>query len=249
MKAYKYPYYYDIAFSYRDIKVEVDFLDAIIQKFSLIPVERILELASGNSPYLPELVRRNYSYTGLDLNQEMIDYAANSTNNLGGDIQFTTQDMNDFQLAYRVDLVYVLLGSFYAKSNKECLQHFDRVADSLNQGGLYMLDEVVYFNLFDDKPSQWTMEKDGVEINVTYKPEIVDPTMQTHNEYLLFDVNDKGERKSIESRVLHKFYFPQEFLSLVEQNGKFEFIGWFDDFNIKRPATATGRQIVVLRKK
>ena len=112
-----------------------------------------------------------------------------------------------------------------------------------------MLDEVVYFNLFDDKPSQWTMEKDGVEINVTYKPEIVDPTLQTHNEYLLFDVNDRGRRRRIESRVLHKFYFPQEFLSLVEQNGKFEFIGWFDDFNIKRPATATGRQIVVLRKK
>jgi hypothetical protein len=249
MNAYKYPQYYDLAFSYRDIKVEVDFLDAIIQKFSLIPVVKMLELASGNSPYLPELVRRNYSYTGLDLNQEMIDYAATSSTNLEGDIQFTAQDMNDFHLTYKVDLVYVLLGSFYAKSNKECLQHFDRVADSLNQGGLYMLDEVVFFNLFDDRPSQWTMEENGVEVKVTYKPEIVDPTLQTHNEYLLFDVNDRGRRRRIESRVLHKFYFPQEFLSLVEQNGKFEFIGWFDDFNIERPATATGRQIVVLRKK
>ena len=113
MNAYKYPQYYDLAFSYRD-----------------------------------------YSYTGLDLNQEMIDYAATSSTNLEGDIQFTAQDMNDFHLTYKVDLVYVLLGSFYAKSNKECLQHFDRVADSLNQGGLYILDEVVYFNLFDDRPSQ-----------------------------------------------------------------------------------------------
>ena len=74
MDLYKNPKYYEIAFNFRNIPKEVDFLESAIKKFSKIRVKKVFELASGNSPYLEEWNRREYQYYGLDLNPEMIDF-------------------------------------------------------------------------------------------------------------------------------------------------------------------------------
>ena len=52
MEVYDNPKYYEIAFSFRDIPSEADFLDKVIARYSKIPVNTFLELASGNSPHL-----------------------------------------------------------------------------------------------------------------------------------------------------------------------------------------------------
>ncbi|MCL6613731.1 MAG: hypothetical protein K6U03_03765 [Firmicutes bacterium] len=63
---YKNPRYYEIAFSYRDILHEVDVLEECMRRYSLIPVENVLELGCGNSPHMEELLKRGYQYTGIE---------------------------------------------------------------------------------------------------------------------------------------------------------------------------------------
>jgi hypothetical protein len=51
------------------------------------------------------------------------------------------------------------------------------------------------------------------------------------------------------SPVPTKIFFPQEFLCLVELNRRFDFVGWFNDFDFAPPLTSEGRHIAILRKR
>jgi SAM-dependent methyltransferase len=250
MEAYAYPEYYDIAFAVDDAAREVDFFVAAIGEFSRIPVHRVLEIACGTAPYLAEWHRRGYRYCGLDLSPAMLDAARAKADRLGIAADFVAADMRDFDAASTgpVDLAYVLLGSIYVGSNREFLGHLDRVAAALAPGGLYLLDSVVWFEIWSDYHRRWTRRRDGVRVRMTYRAEPVDPVAQTYNECIKLDVDDRGTVHKIVSRVPTKIFFPQEFLSLVELSHGFEFVGWFNDFDLAAPVTPNGRHTAILRR-
>jgi len=80
---YTNPKYYDLAFcSFRDTKHEVNVIEECIHRYSRIPVKRVLEIACGPSPNLKELVQRGYEYTGIDINQSMVNYIRKKYNPL-----------------------------------------------------------------------------------------------------------------------------------------------------------------------
>jgi hypothetical protein len=47
-------------------------------------------------------------------------------------------------------------------------------------------------------------------------------------EQMSLEVDDHGKRLKLESSENLKFIFPQEFKVLVELNGRFEFLGWWE---------------------
>ncbi len=90
---YDYPRYYEIAFSFRDIAREVDVFEECIARYSRIVVGRILEIASGNSPHMKEIVRRGYEYTGLDISEAMLDYSRKKAGDLNDKVLLINADM------------------------------------------------------------------------------------------------------------------------------------------------------------
>jgi SAM-dependent methyltransferase len=250
MEAYRYPEYYDIAFAVADVAHEVDFFMAAIHRFSGVPVSQVFEIACGTAPYLAEWHRRGYHYCGLDLSPPMLDHARAKAARLGIAADFVAADMRDFDAGKigAAELAYVLLGSIYLGSNREFLGHLDRVAEILPSGGLYLLDSVVWFRLFGGRRRGWTGRRDGVAVRMRYRAEIIDAVAQTYDECVTLDVDDHGTTHKIESRVPTKFFFPQEFLCLIEAS-RFEFVGWFNDFNLDAPVTPEGRHIAILRKR
>jgi SAM-dependent methyltransferase len=250
MEVYRYPEYYDIAFAVGDVAREVDFFAAAIGEFSRAPVHRVLEIACGTAPYLAEWHRRGYCYCGLDLSPAMLDAARAKAEGLGIAADFVAADMRDFDPARigPVDLAYVLLGSVYVGSNREFLAHLDRVAEALAPGGLYLLDSVVWFEIWSDYRRRWTRHRDGVRVRMTYRAEPIDPIAQTYNEVIALEVDDHGTVHQIVSQVPTKIFFPQEFLCLVELSRRFEFVGWFNDFDLAAPVTPKGRHTAILRR-
>ena len=249
MDAYRYPEYFDIAFAVEDAAREVDFFDSAIRRFSGVPVRRVLEIACGTAPYLEEWHRRGYRYCGLDLSPAMLDNARAKAARLGIAADFVAGDMRDFDPGKvgAAELAYVLLGSIYVGSNREFLEHLDHVADVLPPGGLYLLDSVVWFQLFGGRRRAWTRQRGGITVRMSYRAEIIDAIAQTYDECVTLDVDDHGVARRIEGRVPTKFFFPQEFLCLVEAS-RFEFVGWFNDFDLDAPVTPQGRHITILRK-
>ena len=251
VEAYSYPDYYDIAFGVADPGREVDFFEAAIRAHSRTPVRRVLEIACGTAPYLAEWHKRGYAYCGLDLSPAMLDAARAKAARLGIPADFVAADMRDFgpEPVGGVDLAYLLLGSLYVASNSEFLGHLDRVAAVLSPGGLYLLDSVIWFEVFSDYRRNWTRRRAGVTVRMSYRAELIDAIAQTYNEFVTLDVDDHGARRRIESRVPTKIFYPQEFLSLVEHSRSFEFVGWFNDFDLAAPVTSEGRHTTILRRR
>jgi SAM-dependent methyltransferase len=250
MEAYQHPRYYEIALAPADIGRELDFFEAAIRKFAKAKVHRVFELGAGTAPYLEEWHRRGYVYCGLDLSPAMIEFARNKARRKGINASFILGDMRDLDRGLGpFDLAYILLGSLYVRSNREFLDHLERVADLLGPGGLYLLDSFVWFRILHDYKRSWTRRRGGVSVHTRYRAEMLDPVAQTYNEVLIFTVDDHGKELIIEGRVPAKVFFPQEFLSLVELSGRFEFLGWYNDFSLTAKVRPEGRHHVILRKR
>jgi SAM-dependent methyltransferase len=250
MEAYRYPHYYEIALAPDDVGRELDFFEAAIRKFSKAKVRSVFELGAGTAPYLEEWHKRGYAYCGLDLSPAMIEFARDKA--LRKDIRasFILGDMRDLDRSLGpFDLAYVLLGSLYVRSNRELLDHLDSVAALLAPGSLYLLDSFVWFRILHDYRRSWIRRKGGVTVHTRYRAEIRDPVAQTYEECLTFTVDDRGKVMTIAGRVPAKIFFPQEFLCLVELSGRFEFLGWFNDFSLAAEVKPEGRHLVVLRRR
>src|SRR5207302_1073213 len=83
-----------------------------------------------------------------------------------------------------------------------------------------------------DYRRSWTRRRGGITVRMTYRAELIDPIAQTYHECVTLDVDDHGTVHKIEGRVPTKIFFPQEFLCLVESSRHFEFVGWFNDFEL-----------------
>ena len=88
---YQCPEYYEIAFSFRDIRREVNVLESAAKRYARVPVRHFLELGCGNSPHMEELARRGYSYTGIDL-KEMLEFSREKARKIGSSAEFVRAD-------------------------------------------------------------------------------------------------------------------------------------------------------------
>lgn len=250
MNAYDKPKYYEVAYSYRRIPTEVSTLIQMAQKYSAIEVNSFLEIGSGNSPHMLPLLQRGYQYVGIELNPFMVEYAKNKTKP-EHDVNIIEGDMRDFTLPEPVDFAFVMVSSLFLVNNQEYHGHFDSIARSLKPGGLYLLEYCVYF----EAPGgyvEWDIERDGIKINanLVHKMNWHD---QCLSECLTLNVDDNGTTSQCTEESRRRVVFPQEFRNFVDAREDFEFVGWWDGFNINNPididkAEHVIQPVVVIRR-
>jgi len=104
MSAYDNPLYYEIAFSYQEVKSQVDFFEEVIKKFFKRKAKRFLDLGCGPSFQLREIARRGYEAVGLDINPNMLQYLNKKAAKEGLKIETVHANMKDFKLEKKRDL-------------------------------------------------------------------------------------------------------------------------------------------------
>lgn len=250
---YDIPKYYEIAFSWRDIVAEVDLFEKCFHEYSKIEVKTVFELGCGNSPHMLELAKRGYNYSGLDLNEKMLDYSRKKAEQHKLITALFRGNMVDFSLENKIDFAFIMLGSLFATNTADLISHFGSVARCLNIGGLYLLDWCVQF----EPPwetrgsSSWDMERDGIKVktNVHWKP--INLARQTFEETITFDIDDNGKKLRISGKDVHRAIYPQEFLRFIENHEFFEFVGWWNNWNLDNPldnAMKISRPIILIRR-
>ena len=251
---YDHPTYYELGFSFRDIPGEVACFQQLIAKYAEVSVTRVLELACGPSPHLVELCARGYEYHGLDVNGRML---AAGRAKVTGDWQaeFHQASMIDFDIGTTCQFAFVALGSLYARNTDELKDHFLSVANAVDPGGLYLLDWCVQFGhapVFSQAGDSWRAERDDVSVCVNVTSRLADPVEQVIEEVVSLDVVEGDQSFSISSTTHRRVVFPQEFLMLVDAMPGFEFVGWWNDWDLNQPLPkstgAINRPIVVLRR-
>lgn len=243
VQVYQTPAYYDIAFSTRNIRSEVEFLSR------LAPEARdCLEIASGNSPHMAELLSRGYRYTGLELSSAMIEHAR-ATLAVDAAALLLQGDLRHFEVPEPCNLAFVMICSLFVADNAELDSHFDSMARALRPGGVYVLDGCVHFRV-PEGVVEWTLSRRGVRVRTTLAWTF-DWLQQTFAEKLLLDVDDRGRRIRCEDHSRRRALFPQEFLHYIATRPDFEFVGWWDGFDLDAPIVpgrAVQRPVVAVRR-
>ena len=248
---YENPKYYDIAFSFRDSAKEVGVIEEAVQRYSRIPVSRVLEFACGNAPHLEEIARRGYQYVGLDLSRSMIDFSQRKADQLGVSAELILANMVDFQLDEPVDLAFILVGSLLVKGTADLLSHFDRAGRALRKGGLYFLDWCVNFDPKAERTDCWETERDGIRVKTSYLARPSDLVEQLAAETITVEVEEDGKREVFQEISQWREIYPQEFLLLIAHETEFEFVGWWNNWDLSRPLVGTepiDRPITILRR-
>jgi len=252
-KLYDNPKYYEIAFSFRDIPAEVHIFEESFKRFSHIPVKSVLEVGCGNCPHMEELLKRGYQYSGLDNSKAMLEYSADKAHRLNANINLIHGDIVEFFLETTFDFVYIMLASLHVKNTSELVSHFESVAKVLKKGGLYFLDWCIQF----EEPSgreegdSWEIERDGIRINTTVSWKPINLVNQTYEETITLKVDERGKVKTIMEKEILRAIYPQEFLCFISNHKQFEFVGWWNNWDLSQPlekATKIDRPIALIRR-
>jgi hypothetical protein len=160
--------------------------------------------------------------------------------------------MSDFSLEEPVDFAFIMMGTIGLIDSKEgLLSNLDCVADSLMSGGLYLIENLRLDWANEDffGAESWVMEKDGIRVKTTYDIRLKDALTQILTETITLEVDDHGRKVLLKESRDTRMIFPQEFLTLVELNGRFEFIGWFERDKVVRLKEASMDNITLLRRR
>ncbi len=251
MSIYAEPLYYEIAFSFVDIPKQVDLYEKFVEFYSKIPVKRVLDIGCGPSQQLREFARRGYEAVGLDRSLQMLTYLQDKARELGVNVATINADMKDFSLDEPVDLAFILMGTFGNLETKEnLLRHLDSVAQSLNSGGLYLIEnlKIDWHNPDYFTHQNWIIEKEGIRVESIFNIEVADSLNQILRSRLRLDVDDHGVKKFFEEITESRVYFPQEFITLIRMNTKFEFLGYFERNSTQYLSEALTDNITLLQR-
>ena len=251
-RVYTHPKYYEIAYSFRDLAAEVGAFDMIRTRYAASTLgKRVLEIGCGSAPHLREFSRLGYTYLGLDISEDMLNAARERAAGFPGHSEFLRASLTDFRLGEPVDCAVVFLGSLYVVSTEDLRCHFDCVSSALRPGGIYVLDWCVDFVPATDLCETWSEEQDGVRVVATYHAASLDRAQQTYRETLTLEVFDKGRDFILHETAIKRAIYPQEFLFFLELRKDFEFVGWWNAWDLNQPlgeAASCYRPVVAVRK-
>jgi SAM-dependent methyltransferase len=158
---YSRPDLYDLAFSYRDFKSEVAFLQAVYKAHAGgRPLGSVLELGSGPAHHLAGLARAGVPrLVGIDASPDMLTHAQKLLDKLPakarGAVTLVETDMASPQLpephaSQPFDMVMCLLGTFsHMLDTKQAIACIASAAARLRPGGLLLLEMAHPGDLFD----------------------------------------------------------------------------------------------------
>ncbi len=221
---YNFPEYYDIAFS-RDLSKDVVFLIKCFWKYAAIEVKNLLEPACGSGIFLAEFPKYGFNIIGYDLSQEMVIYANEKIKKSGfsNKAKAILGDMRYIKFNQNFDAAIVTINSIgYLTSEEEILNHFRNTAQSINKGGLYILEIACACEDIKNETKSdevWFAERNGIKIESKWYPYKYD--FQDKMRYILFSmkVQHNGQFFEYEEEHTLRLWFFNDIKRLVQKAG------------------------------
>ncbi len=128
--------YYDLIYSWKDYKKETVKINKLIKKYKNSDGNKLLDVACGTGKHL-KYFKKNFSCSGIDLNEEVIDIAKTNVR----DVSFNQADMINFNLNDTVDIIICLFSSIgYVKTYDNLEKTIRNFADHLKTGGIAIIE-------------------------------------------------------------------------------------------------------------
>jgi SAM-dependent methyltransferase len=141
MSIYRHPEAYELAFAYRDVDSQVDFVESRLEAYCRCEERTVLDVACGPAAHLREMARRGYRVIGFDVHREMVEYARRRFAEEGLEGKIFEADMRDFVCEQPVGFAQNLLTSFnYLLDDDQVERHLRAVARAMVPGGVYFIE-------------------------------------------------------------------------------------------------------------
>ena len=226
---------YDVAFAYRDVDKELDFiLSAALRHGGRGAPKSFLELASGPGYHAVEAAKRGLRSCALDLSAPMVERAKVKAEEVGVVVEGIVADMARFTVKEPFDVACNLLTSIsYLLDVEQLHQHFRSVAAAMNKGGVYVIENNHpndFWTREHFQPSRWTEKAKTaageVEVFTSWidEPPTIDVVRQTYTVACRTEVKETDSGGSTSSRTLKdqatlRMIWPQELRAYGEANG------------------------------
>lgn len=275
---------YDIAFADRDFEDECNFLEWCLKTHGRweisdwrLPIREtpisnlqshfsFLELACGPARHAREFAKRSWRAVGLDLSQDMLDYACEGAAKEGVMIETFAGDMTDFTLREPVALAANLMESLtHLVTNEQVVDHLRAVSRNLLPGGIFVIEMAHPDSIWrDNLPTIWQSRSTDsdlfigepyTEVDVLFGS-ADDPYDWITQQWLVttrLTIREAGQpERVVEQHHPHRWYGAQELKALIDLSGAFSQTWWFGNMTVPPPALDNSdeseRMIVVMRK-
>ncbi|PZM85582.1 hypothetical protein DLH72_01925 [Candidatus Gracilibacteria bacterium] len=232
MKTYeKFLEYYDeiVRGMNSSLEDEIDFLKYDVIENYLSETKNILELACGTGTVAKELIKSGFSYTGLDINQNMLAKAEKNLNSLNkgntDGFKLILGDMTNFDLKKEFDLILCNYNSIcHLLSWEDWQKFFKNSYNHLKKGGLLVFDINTIFefeNITRDFAQFYNFGENTVCLEMFKKGKVYEWLIK------IFEKQDSGDYKLFEE-VVREVSFPINAIKKELQKNNFEILEIID---------------------
>ena len=227
--------YYHILYKNRNEEEAQVFMDNVTHYLNIPENGTILDLACGKGRHSIYLNKLGYQVTGVDLSENSIATANESSNET---LQFITHDMREpWNETY--DAVFNLFTSFgYFDTHEDNIKTLKAIKDSINEYGFGVID---FFNadfIIENLVAEETKEIDDITFNIKRFVE---------NKKIIKEIRfeDKGESFYFTEKV--SAFTLSDFESMMEEAGIF-LLEIFGDYKLRKFYKTQSERLIMIFK-
>lgn len=247
-----YALYYDLLYSHRDVKSEVDFLERAFREYSIKPVKSVIDIGCGTGLHSIELAKRGYQVLGVDVSEAMIKRARGKIGALEN-IAFIVADARKLRLSEKYDAAIAMYGVVsYCTSDDDLLDFLKGIRNSLVEGGIFIFDTwnmlgVLEKRVYYETPSTHFRKSENM---LAVKEELwrIDVLEQVATADISWSVIDlRSGFVDVRSYSLKLRLFTLRELEHFLSDAGFEVAAVFEDYFFK-PVTESSSELVVVAR-
>ncbi|MCL1936322.1 MAG: class I SAM-dependent methyltransferase [Defluviitaleaceae bacterium] len=236
-----------------DIFMEIDyfewsyFIKDVIDEHFTNNTERLmlLDLGCGTGNLTTRFEK--YDVIGIDNSIEMLAIANQKAHDLEQNILFLNQDMRDFEVLDKLDVVISTCDSInYILDETDILKIFNKVSKYLIDGGLFIFDintEYKYKNILSNNSFSY-VDENGAVIWENY----FDFDSQI-NEYFLTIFLKDGEKYIRTEEIHYQKSYSEILIDEYLQKSNLKILKKYDDYTKNKPKNETERLLYIVTKK
>ena len=217
-----YSQYYDLLYSDKDYKNEVDYIDSLIQENSNNS-KTILDMGCGTGKHAELLCNKGYLVHGIDLSEDMLKIAETRREGKEDKLSFSHSNIQELNLDKKFDIVVSLFHVMsYQNSNEELIKAFKVAKKYLSNGGIFIFDFWYGPAVLTDLPVTRIkrLENDSIKVTRLAEPVLYARENIVNVNYDVF-IENKNTKEIVEKKELHKmrYFFDTELELILKQVG------------------------------
>jgi SAM-dependent methyltransferase len=225
----RYARYYDVFYREKDYRAEVDYVDALIQRYATSEAKTILDLGCGTGGHAMLLAQKGYLITGVDRSAVMLAIAEEKKRQLQVAVELVEGDICTVDLFRNFDVAIAMFAVMgYQTANKTLEATLMNTRKHLNEDGLLLFDGWFGPAVLEQRPQDkmLVVEEGAGKIIRFTRPELDILSHTVNVRFSVLHIEDNNICESVEEAHTMRFFFPKELEYVLEKTG-FRVLGMY----------------------